>query len=123
MVLSLEQLLVDVEMFRMARRARQGIATADEKWLDAVIHSAGPGGHFIEERSTVAGIRGGEWVLPDIGLHDTYERWAADGKRTLLDEVREKVNQILTTHDPLPLDKDAERELDRILDKAREVSD
>jgi trimethylamine--corrinoid protein Co-methyltransferase len=122
MVLSLEQLLIDVETFRYARRAAEGIATDDEKWLENVISSVGPGGHFIEERSTIAGIRGGEWCIPDIGLHDTYEHWEAAGKPSLLEEVKQKVTHILTTHEPLPLDEDVDRELDRIQVKAREVS-
>ena len=67
MVLSLEQLLIDVEMFRMARRASQGINTEQDKWLEDVIDSVGPGGHFIEQRSTVAGIRSGEWHIPELG--------------------------------------------------------
>jgi trimethylamine--corrinoid protein Co-methyltransferase len=121
MVLSLEQLLIDVEVFKMARRAYQGIATDEDKWLEGVIDSVGPGGHFIEERSTVAGIRGGEWYISKLGLHDTYEAWEADGKPTLLEEVREKANQILASHEPLPLDEDVERELDRIQTRAREM--
>jgi trimethylamine--corrinoid protein Co-methyltransferase len=122
MVLSLEQLLIDVETFRYARRAAEGIATNDQKWLENVIESVGPGGHFIEERSTIAGIRGGEWCIPEIGLHDTYEHWVAAGKPSLLEEVREKVTHILSTHVPMPLDEAVERELDRIQAKAREVS-
>ncbi len=121
MVLSLEQLLIDVEMFKMARRAYQGIATDEGRWLEAVIDSVGPGGQFIEERSTVAGIRGGEWYISKLGLHDTYEAWEAAGKPALLDEVRDEVNQILASHEPLPLGEDVERELDRIQARAREI--
>jgi trimethylamine--corrinoid protein Co-methyltransferase len=118
MVLSLEQLLIDVEVFRMAKRAYQGIATAEGNWLEDVIHSAGPGGSFIAERSTVSGIRGGEWYLSKFGLHDTYESWVTAGRPTLLDEARERVAQILATHEPLPLNEDVERELDRIQKRA-----
>jgi trimethylamine--corrinoid protein Co-methyltransferase len=122
MVLSLEQLLIDVEVFRMARRTYQGVATDGDKWLENVIESIGPGGHFLEERSTVAGIRGGEWYVSKFGLHDTYERWVEDGRPTLLEEARDRVTHILATHEPLPLDEDVERELDRIQKKAREQS-
>jgi trimethylamine--corrinoid protein Co-methyltransferase len=119
MVLSLEQLLIDVEIFRMARRAYRGVATDGDKWLEDVIESVGPGGHFLEQHSTVAGIRGGEWYVSKFGLHDTYERWIGDGRPTLLEEAREKVAHILATHEPLPLDEDIERELDRIQERAR----
>jgi trimethylamine--corrinoid protein Co-methyltransferase len=122
MVLSLEQLLMDVEIFRMCERARQGIASGEDKWLEDVISRIGPGGSFIAERSTVDGIRGGEWYVPQLGWHDTFEAWEAADRPTLLDEARGNVERILATHQPLALDEDAERELDRIEQRAREGS-
>jgi trimethylamine--corrinoid protein Co-methyltransferase len=120
MILSLEQLLIDVEIFRMSRRACLGIATEEGKWLEDVINQIGPGGSFIAEYSTVDGIRGGEWYVSKFGVHDSFEGWQAAGKPTLLEEAREKVEQILATHQPLPLDEDVERELERIRERARE---
>jgi trimethylamine--corrinoid protein Co-methyltransferase len=119
MILSLEQLLIDTEVFKMLKRARQGVATDDDTWLEEVIDHAGPGGSFIAEPSTVKGIRGGEWYVSRLGLHDTYESWVADGSPTLLQEARDKVEHVLATHQPLPLDEDVERELDRIQQRAR----
>ena len=121
MILSLEQLLIDVEVFRMCKRASQGIASDGDKWLEDVISSVGPGGGFLSERSTVSGIRGGEWYVSKIGLHDTFEAWVAAGRPTLLEEAREKVDRILATHQPLPLTRDAECELDRIQKRAQEA--
>jgi trimethylamine--corrinoid protein Co-methyltransferase len=119
MVLSLEQLLIDVEVFRMARRAYQGIDGDEGKWLADVIDSVGPGGNFMAERSTVAGIRGEEWYVSKFGLHDSYESWVEQGKPTLLQQAREQVAHTLATHEPLPLDEDVERELARIQERAK----
>jgi len=119
MILSLEQLLIDVEVFRMSKRAHQGIASDEDKWLEDVIGRIGPGGSFIAEHSTVKGIRGGEWYVSKLGVHDTYEGWVTAGRPALLEEAREKVAHILTTHEPLPLDEDVERELDRIQKRAQ----
>jgi trimethylamine--corrinoid protein Co-methyltransferase len=118
MVLSLEQLLIDVEIFRMCKRSRQGIATDEDKWLEEVIHRVGPGGNFLCEPSTVRAIREGELYVSQLGWHDTFEAWEAAGRPTLLEEAREKVGQILATHQALPLDEDVERELDRIQKRA-----
>jgi len=123
MILSLEQLLIDVEVFRMCKRAQQGIAADEDKWLEDLISNIGPGGNYLSELSTVEGVRGGEWYVSQLGVHDTFEGWEAAGKPTLLEEAREKVKQILATHQPLPLDEDIERELDRIAEKARDSSD
>jgi trimethylamine--corrinoid protein Co-methyltransferase len=118
MILSLEQLLIDVEIFKMCKQAHRGIITNEDKWLEDVIDHIGPGGNFLSEYSTVDGIHDGEWYVSKFGLHDTFEAWEAAGRPTLLDEAREQVDQLLATHQPLPLDEDAERELDRIQKRA-----
>jgi trimethylamine--corrinoid protein Co-methyltransferase len=118
MILSLEQLLIDVEVFRMLKRARQGIDVDDDRWLEDVIDRVGPGGNFLAEKSTVKGIRGGEWYVSKLGVHDSFEGWAAAGRPGLLGEAREKVNMILSSHKPLPLDEKVERELERIQKRA-----
>jgi trimethylamine--corrinoid protein Co-methyltransferase len=122
MILSLEQLLVDVEVFRMCKRAHRGIATDERSWLEDVTSLVGPGGHFLAERSTVDGLRGGEWYVSRLGVHDTFEGWEAAGRPALLAETRGQVEHILAHHQPLPLDEDAERELDRIQKRAQEMS-
>jgi len=119
MVLSLEQLVIDVEVFHMAQRARQGIAVDDDKWLEDVMDRVGPGGHFLTEISTVKALREGEMHISRLGWHDSFEAWEAAGRPTLLEEAREKVEQILATHQPLPLDEDVEKELDRIQKRAQ----
>jgi len=119
MVLSLEQLLIDVEVFRMARRARQGVAVDDDKLLEDVIHRVGPGGHCLTESSTVQALRDGEMYISQLGWHDSFEAWEAAGRPTLLEEAREKAEQILATHQVLPLDEDVERELERIQKRAQ----
>ncbi len=119
MVLSLEQLLIDVEAFKMCKRARQGIAAADDKWLEDVIDRVVPGGHFLTESSTVRALREGEMYVSQLGWHGTFEAREAAGRPTLLEEVREKVAQILATHEPPPLDEHVEKELDRIQKRAQ----
>jgi len=120
MILSLEQLVIDVELFRMSRQAHRGIPTHDEAWLDEIIQKVGPGGNFLGEKSTIKNIRSGEWLIPHLGIHDTEESWDRSGRKDVLDEAREKVDQILKSHKPLPLDDDVQDELDKIYKKAQE---
>ena len=119
MVLSLEQLLIDVETFRMCKRARQGIDVDDNLWLEDVIARVGPGGHYLTETSTVKALREGEMYISQLGWQDSIEAWEAAGRPSLLEEARGKVERILATHQPLPLDEDVERELDRIQKRAQ----
>jgi len=119
MVFSFEQTLIDVEVFRMCRQARRGIVSDESKWLEEAIHRVGPGGNFLAEPSTARGVRQGEWYISQLGMHDTFEKWDREGRPTLVEEAREKVAHILATHEPLPLDEDVERELERIERRAR----
>jgi trimethylamine--corrinoid protein Co-methyltransferase len=114
MILSFDQLLIDVEVFKMCQRVHSGITTREDRWLENVIDRVGPGGSFIAERSTVKGIRGGAWYISELGVHTAFEEWEADGRPRLLEEVQDRVDQILTTHKPLPLAEDVEQELARI---------
>jgi trimethylamine--corrinoid protein Co-methyltransferase len=119
MILSLEQLMIDVEVYRMLRRARQGIDVDDDRWLTGIIDQVGPGGDFISDHSTVKGIRGGEWYVSRFGVHNTYEGWEAAGRPGLLEEARRKVNKTIHGHEPLPLGEEVERELEQIQNRAR----
>ncbi len=118
-ILCLEQLLIDVEVFRMSRQVHRGIPSSEDKWLDQVIHRVGPAGHFLGERSTVAGIRSGEWHVSRMGIHGPFEAWDASGRPRLMKEARERVDHILDTHNPLPLDEAVERELNLIYQRAQ----
>ena len=116
--LCLEQLLIDIEVYKLGRRALQGIATDQGSWLDAVIQKVGPAGHFMAQHSTVKNMRAGEWYLSDFGWHGSYEEWHASGKPRLVDEARLRIQEILSNHNPLPLSEDRKAELDKIVQRA-----
>ena len=120
MILSLEQLVIDAEMFRMNKQAHRGIGANEDTWLDDVIQRVGPGGNFLGEKSTVTSMRSGEWLIPRIGVHEPQKAWEASGKKDILEEAREKVEMLLSTHKPLPLGDDVEAELDKIQKRAEE---
>ena len=121
-VFSFEQTIVDVEIWRLCRKAHAGIVVDEDRWLDDVIERVGPGGHFLGERSTRANARRGEWHLSQLGRNDSYQAWAAAGRPDVLDEAREAVDALLATHEPLPLGDEIEAELARLRARARGVS-
>jgi len=117
-ILSLEQLLLDVEVFRRGKQARRGIVSDRGKWLESVIEQVKPGGNFLAEPSTVEAIHDGEWYVGQLGNHDSYEAWIAAGRPTFREEIRAKVEQLIHTHQPLLLGEDVERELNIIKKRA-----
>lgn len=118
MILSLEQMLIDTELFRMCKQAHRGIVSDEDKWLDDVIAQVGPGGHFLDQLSTLRAVRGNEWYYSQLGVNTSFEEWEAAGKPKLLEEAHDKVDYVLSSHQPLPLDEEVDRELDRINKKA-----
>jgi len=118
MILSLEQLLIDAEIFRMCRQAHRGVVTGEEKWLDEVIDRVGPGGHFLDHPTTISAVRSKEWYINQLGVNASLEKWQAAGRPDVTAEAGQTVDQILLTHQPLPLDEDTDRELERIKKKA-----
>ena len=100
------------------------VLSEDEKmWLDDVIQRIGPGGNFLSEKSTVANIRSGEWMIPRLGVHEAQELWEMAGKKNILEETHEKVENLLSTHKPLPLSDEVEKELDKIQKRANQSSE
>ncbi|MGO8683339.1 MAG: trimethylamine methyltransferase family protein [Thermoleophilia bacterium] len=120
-ILSFEQLIMDVEMFRMARAAAAGITISDERWLDDVMAAVGPGGSFLAQPSTRRALRQAEWSLPRFGLHESFSAWQQRGAPTTVDEAREQVELLLAAHQPERLAHDVERELAQLLAKAHEA--
>jgi trimethylamine--corrinoid protein Co-methyltransferase len=103
----------------MAKQAHRGVSSRDEMWLDDAIQRVGPGGNFLGEKSTVLGMRSGEWLIPKLGVHETQKAWEDAGKKDILEQAREKVERLLATHKPLPLGDDVEKELDQIYKRTK----
>ena len=113
-ILCLEQMLMDVEIFRRCARLYEGIHTSDDRWLDNVIAEAGPGGNFMNQKSTLKSLRDGTFYLSEMGFHDTYEKWKKAGMPDIVDEIQEMTKKILNNYQPLPLDPYVDRELERL---------
>ena len=118
MFLSLEQLLIDVEVFRRSSRLSWGINTHVKEWLEVDLAAVGHGGNFLSRRSTLDGLRNGEVYMTDYDASDSYETWSAPGKPTFVNELKDKVQEILKTHEPLPFDEETECELEKIEQRA-----
>jgi len=117
--LCLEQLLIDVEVYKMGMRAHHGIASDKQHWLDEVIQQVGPAGYFMGQPSTVKNMRSGEWYLSDFGSPGSFEEWQNSGKQDVIQEASKRIDQILSTHKPLPLSEEMEKELDQIYIRAQ----
>lgn len=121
MILSYEQFLIDIEIYRMSVFASLGLDTSEESWLDEIIAKVGPGGNYLGERSTKDALSEGKWFIPQMGMHDTMSKWEAAGKPSILDEARQGVVELLEKYEPLPLDPDIEKDLAKMEKRASTV--
>jgi trimethylamine--corrinoid protein Co-methyltransferase len=117
-VFSFEQTMVDVEVWRLSRKAHAGIAVAEDGWLSEALARVGPGGQFLSEKSTRVNARSGEWYFSQLGWHDSYDAWTAAGRPDALDEACDKVDAILAAHNPLPLSDGIEDALAELRSRA-----
>jgi trimethylamine:corrinoid methyltransferase-like protein len=120
MLLSLEQLMIDVEIFRRCERLSDGIDTSVEEWLEVDLAAVGHGGNFLGRRSTRDAFNSGEVYVSDFDTRESYESWSASGKHTLLEDLQDVIEETLEAHETLHLDEDVERELAVIEERARQ---
>jgi trimethylamine:corrinoid methyltransferase-like protein len=113
-------MVIDVEVYRMCRRVRAGIGTGiGEADVVAALDEVGPVGDFLSRTATRDAVRGGEFFLPRLGSHGTFDRWEAAGRPDILDEAREKANAAIAGHQALPFPDGVAAELARIEAAAR----
>lgn len=121
-VFSFEQTLIDVEVWRLCRKTHEGVLVDDARWLSDVLERVGPAGQFIGEASTRRNVRSGEWLLPQLGVRDSYDAWTAAGSPDVIAEARAQVEDILAHHEPLAFEKDVERALEELRSGAMDAS-
>lgn len=103
-----EQYVVDDDILGMAMRAVRGIRVDDEALALEVIDRVGPGGHFLEDEHTLRHARS-EFFFPRAASRRTRERWEEEGCKDARQVARERAQQILREHRPLPLPPDVEK--------------
>lgn len=109
---SFEQMLMDCEIFDLVEKMMRGITVNKETLAFETIQSVGPGGNFLGQKHTTKHMRK-RWV-PNFMDRRTYETWEVeqDGAR---DWARAKAQEILSSHEPEPLDPKLAQELHQIV--------
>jgi trimethylamine--corrinoid protein Co-methyltransferase len=106
-VYSLEEMLLDTEIFGLLRHLFDAPAL-DESFMP-VLERVGPGGQFLTEKHTVEHMRS-LW-MPRFFDRKSWEEWDAADKPDPRQAAREKVREILGSHEPPRLDQAMEKEI------------
>ena len=123
MAVSYEKILVDNEIIDMARRFGRGMVVNDETLAVDVIKKVGcgPHGQFLQLDHTFEHFRS-EQFMPRLFVRDMYANWEKAGKQTVEQNAAAQVEQILGTHQPVPLPDDAQKEIDAIYQAAEKAA-
>jgi len=118
--LSLEQLVIDDEIINYTKRMLAGIAVNDEKIAADLIMKIGPGGSFLAEPHTLEHFREELWDAKLAHRYSSHEEWENNGGLTIRQKAHQVVEEILSTHEPQPLDQSVEKEIWDIVKRADE---
>jgi len=109
---SFEMLVIHDEMFGMAKRIARGMDVNEDTLATSMIKEiASARGHFMAERHTLDHISSDRY-LPKLCDKRTRAQWENLGSKDLAQVAREHAREILANHQPDPLPKDIEKELD-----------
>jgi trimethylamine--corrinoid protein Co-methyltransferase len=117
LLFSPEVLLMGDEAAGMARRLVEPLEVSEEAIAFSTIVDVGPGNIFLGEPHTLAHFR--ELWLPKYFSWDGRREWEEAGSKTLRERLRERVFQILETHETPPLPEDVLAGMRDIIEKRR----
>lgn len=108
---SLEQIVLDCELWRNIVRAWTGIRVDQETLAFEAIARVGPGGCFMRDVHTLKHFKN-EILLPKIAMRPVVQGSALEPIRVA---AREEVRRLLKEHSPPPLDRSIREEIQEIL--------
>jgi trimethylamine--corrinoid protein Co-methyltransferase len=111
---SYEQLVIDDEIADQILRLLRGFEINEETLALDVIGQVGPGGHYLQTDHTLRHFRQ-ELSLPAVADRHSWDSWAANGKKDTFTRARERVEDLLAAHRPIPLAEDRARAVDDIV--------
>jgi len=115
---SLDQLVIDDEMSGAMLRIAKGFEGTEETLAVEVIKKVGIGGHFLAESHTLKHGKSERW-FPTLykRLKKTEAEWSPEtmGRQDLAAAAKIKVDEILRTHNPLPLSSETQQAIDDIV--------
>lgn len=114
---SLELLVISNEVIGRTRRLLNGIPTDRESLGVDAIKRVGPGGDFLGDEHTAKHFK--ENWKPELSDFNGFETWSAGGEKTMVQRARERIRDIMTSHQPEPMTDKVKSEIEEILRQAR----
>jgi trimethylamine---corrinoid protein Co-methyltransferase len=108
------QLVMDDEIHAMVKLVLGGILTTNDYLGVEAIERVGPGGNFLIDDLTLKYFKS-ERFFSRLMLREPRETWESKGAKSFQERARERVKQILATHQPTPLEDSVRNELSELV--------
>jgi trimethylamine---corrinoid protein Co-methyltransferase len=118
MTFSLESAVLGDEIVGMVKRILKGIPMDDDALALNAIHAVGPAGHHLDTQHTFQYFKDEQWQTTLLN-RKTIDVWSQEGCKMTKQLVKEKLNDILDTHQPEPLPDEVQEQLTKIIDAAK----
>ncbi len=112
-VFSLAEMVLDCEIFGLIRHLVDPLSMALDDEMTAVIAEVGPGGHYLSQPHTLAKMHD-HW-MPRLFDRLGWEEWETAGHPGPRQAAVARVESILSTHEPIPLEEGLEKEILQII--------
>jgi trimethylamine--corrinoid protein Co-methyltransferase len=111
--------ILDDDIAGMVGRFIEGEEVSDETLAIDLIEEVGPIPGFYLNTAHTREWWKKEQFIPQAADYLSYPEWIKRGKKTALDYAKERMEEILATHKPMPLTPDQEQAIEDILEEAR----
>jgi trimethylamine---corrinoid protein Co-methyltransferase len=113
---SLDMIVIVNEMIDQIKRMYKGAPINDETIALDVIAEGAREGQFLTQSHTLKHLRNVQWT-PDLFCRRSHEKWVEEGRTTLLDRARTKLDGILKNHHPMPIAPEKQKAIEAIVGK------
>ncbi len=114
---AMEQHVIDDEIIKYAKRLLQGFNVSAETLAIDVIKDVGIGGNFLEHKHTFRNFKKEHWI-PELSFRESWQTLEKSDRKTIVENAKRKVAEILRDHRPEPLEKDIQRSIKTIVREA-----
>lgn len=108
------QLVIDDEIVSNVQRIAQGIEVNEETLAVDVIAKVGPLGNFLKHPRTLSQFKR-EHSQPKLSDRSTRQQWLATGSKDSNRRAKERMEALLRSHTPDPLEPDMMKGLDALV--------
>lgn len=116
MICSVDQLVLGNELAGWVRRFMAGVKVNQETLALEIINKIGPAGNFLRNSHTLKNFRN-EWWRPELFTREAYNKWFEGGATDIKERIRNRVLDILNTHQPLALPDNIKAQVENIKEK------